>query len=216
MPSPDAKTYTVKNIKGDEIGEIALADDVFDTEVHEHLLWECVKWQLAKRRAGTHSTKRRGEVSGTTHKPHRQKGTGRARAGSQRAAQWVGGGSVFGPKPRDYAYNMPRKARRKALRAALSLRNHEKQLIIVDGFSVEDGKTKNVAAALAALGSPHPEWSTLIVDDKENQSLVRGVRNLRAAKWIAPEGLNVYDILKHETLVLTAASAKVVEEALRP
>ncbi len=216
MPSPDAKNYTVKNISGDSVGEIELADAVFDTEVHEHLLWECVKWQLAKRRAGTHNTKRRGEVRGTTRKPYRQKGTGRARAGSQRAAQWVGGGSVFGPKPREYGYNMPRKARKKALRAALSLRNHEQRLVIVDAFAVDGGKTKNVANALAALGAPQPGTSALIVDATENEALVRGARNLRAAKWIAPEGLNVYDILNHETLVLTTASAKAVEEALQP
>jgi large subunit ribosomal protein L4 len=214
--SPDAKTYTVKNIAGDDVGEISLDDAVFDTEVHEHLLWECVKWQLAKRRAGTHATKRRGEVRGTTRKPYRQKGTGRARAGSQRAAQWVGGGSVFGPKPRSYAYNMPKKARKKALRAALSLRNQEARLVIVDAFAVDGGKTKSVASALAALGAPQPGSSALIVDTSENGELVRGARNLRASKWIAPEGLNVYDILNHETLVLTTASAKAVEQALQP
>lgn len=216
MSTPDAKKYTVKNISGDNVGEIELSAAVFEAEVHEHLLWECVKWQLAKRRAGTHNTKTRSEVVGTKKKPYRQKGTGRARAGSTHSAQWVGGGRVFGPRPRSYEYPMPRKARKKALRAALSLRLREQKLVILDAFPVADGKTKNVVAALGALGAPQPVTSALIVDAGENQELVRGARNLRASKWLAPEGLNVYDILNHETLVLTAASAKAVEAALQP
>ena len=216
MPTPDAKNYTVRNIAGDSVGEIELSDAVFEAEVHEHLLWECVKWQLAKRRSGTHSTKRRGEVRGSTKKPFRQKGTGRARAGSIRAAQWVGGGSVFGPKPRSYEYPMPKKARKKALRVALSLRLREEKLVIIDSFPVEDGKTRNVTKALEALGAPQPTESTLIVDAQDNEELVRGARNLRSSKWLAPEGLNVYDILNHQILILTAASAKAVDDALKP
>ena len=216
MPTPDAKTYSVRNIAGESVGEIELSSAVFEAEVHEHLLWECVKWQLAKRRAGTHSTKRRGEVRGSKKKPFKQKGTGRARAGSVRAAQWVGGGSVFGPKPRSYAYAMPKKARKKALRAALSLRLREEKLVILDSFPVEGGKTGNVAKALGAIGSPQPSSSALIVAPGDNVELVRGAKNLSASKWLAPEGLNVYDILNHETLVLTAASAKAVDDALQP
>jgi large subunit ribosomal protein L4 len=216
MPTPDAKNYTVKNLAGDAVGEIELSDAVFDSEVHEHLLWECVKWQLAKRRAGTHSTKRRGEVRGTTRKPYRQKGTGRARAGTTRAAQWVGGGSVFGPKPRSYEYPMPKKARKKALRSAVSLRQQEEKLIILDSFPVEEGKTRNVAQALGALGVPQPAESVLIVDTTDNEELIRGARNLRSSKWLAPDGLNVYDVLNHQTLILTAASAKAVDDALKP
>jgi large subunit ribosomal protein L4 len=206
----------VKNVKGERVGEIELDDAVFGAEVHEHLLWEVVKWQRAGWRAGTHSTKRRGEVSGSKIKPWRQKGTGRARQGNRRAPHWVGGGSVFGPRPRDYSYAMPRKARKKALRSALSLRVKEQKFIILDSFPVEGGKTRNVAGALAALGAPQPAESVLIVDSTANESLVRGTRNLASSKWLAPEGLNVYDVLNHKTLVMTSETAKAVEQALRP
>ncbi|MCG8423232.1 MAG: 50S ribosomal protein L4 [Proteobacteria bacterium] len=209
-------TLEVKNTKGDRVGEVELDDAVFAVDVHEHLLWEVVKWQRAKRRSGTHSTKRRGEVRGSKIKPYRQKGTGRARQGSRRAPQWVGGGSVFGPKPRSYEYNMPKKARKKALRSALSLRLKEDRLVVVDQFPVEDGKTKNVVGALANLGVPQPDERVLIVDSPDNVELTRGTRNLRSSKWLAPEGLNVYDVLNHKTLVMTSATAKAVEKALLP
>lgn len=206
----------IKNVQGESVGEIELDDAVFGADVHEHLLWEVVKWQRAKRRSGTHSTKRRDEVRGSKIKPFRQKGTGRARQGSRRSPQWVGGGSVFGPKPRDYAYSMPKKARKKALRAALSLRVKEDRLIVLDEFPVDGGKTRNVTGALSALGAPQPEAKVLIVDSSDNALLVRGARNLPRSKWLAPEGLNVYDVLNHQTLVITSATAKAVEEALRP
>lgn len=206
----------VKNTAGTTVGEIELDDAVFGADVHEHLLWEVVKWQRAKRRAGTHSTKRRGEIRGSNIKPYRQKGTGRARQGSRKAPHWVGGGSVFGPKPRSYAYAMPKKARKKALRSVLSLRVQEQKLIVLDAFPVENGKTKNVVHALGALGASQPDERVLIVDSGDNAELVRGVRNLRSSKWLAPEGLNVYDVLDHRTLVITKATAKALEEALRP
>src|SRR5687768_4449513 len=141
----------IKNTSGKSVGSIELDDAVFGAEVHEHLLWEVVKWQLAKRRAGTHFTKRIGEVRGSTKKMWKQKGTGQARSGSRRAPHWVGGSSVFGPRPRDYDYRLPRQAKRIALRSALSLRVGEGKLIVVDDFKA-DGKTKNVASSLAALG----------------------------------------------------------------
>jgi large subunit ribosomal protein L4 len=203
----------VKNIKGVKTGDLTLDDAVFAAEVNEHLLWETVKWQLAKRRAGTHMTKRRGEVQGTKKKPWKQKGTGRARAGNLRSPVFVGGATTFGPRPRDYEYAMPRKARKQALRAALSLRAKEHRLIVLDQFPVQAGKTRSVVAALNALGAGD---KVLIVDDKDNELLTRGTRNLVAHKWLAPEGLNVYDVLDHDTLLITAASAKAVEQALRP
>jgi large subunit ribosomal protein L4 len=206
----------VKNISGEKTGDIELDDSVFAAEVHEHLLWEVVKWQLAKRRSGTASTKLRGEVHGSHAKPFKQKGTGRARAGSTKSAQHVGGGRIFGPRPRSYDYALPRKARKKALRAALSLRAQENQLIVLDSFPVDGGKTRNVAKALEALGISQPASKVLIVDDRENEALVRGAKNLRSSKWLAPEGLNVYDVLNHATLVITSTMAKQVEEALRP
>ena len=131
----------VKNLSGKNVGSIDLDDTVFGAEIHEHLLWEVVKWQRAKRRAGTASTKRLGEVRGSSKKVWKQKGTGQARQGSRQAPHFVGGGSVFGPKPRDYSYTMPRKAKKLALRSALSLRVSEQKLIVVDNFAT-DGKTK--------------------------------------------------------------------------
>jgi large subunit ribosomal protein L4 len=201
----------LKNITGKAVGSIDLDDAVFGAEVHEHLLWEAVKWQLAKRRAGTASTKRMGEVRGTSKKIWKQKGTGQARHGSRQAPVFVGGGSVFGPKPRDYEYDMPRKAKKAALRAALSLRASEQKIVVLDNFST-DGKTKSVAAAIKALGGN----KALLVDAKTNENLQRGAKNLAASQWIAPEGLNVYDILRHDTLVLTQDAAKAVTEALKP
>ena len=204
----------IKNTAGKNVGSIDLDDAVFASEVHEHLLWEAVKWQQAKRRAGTASTKRLGEVRGSAKKMWKQKGTGQARQGSKRAPHWVGGSSVFGPKPRDYEYQLPRQAKKAALRSALSLRVAESKLIVLDKFDT-DGKTKSVTAALAALGIAQPAHKVLIVDGKDNASLTRGARNLPSSKWLAPEGLNVYDILRHEAVVITSASAKSVEAALK-
>jgi large subunit ribosomal protein L4 len=212
----------VKNISGKSVGSIDLDDAVFAAEVHEHLLWEVVKWQLAKRRQGTASTKRLGEVRGSTKKMWKQKGTGQARSGSRRAPHWVGGASVFGPKPRDYGYEMPRKAKRTALRSALSLRASENKIVVVDSFDT-DGKTKTVAQALSTLGATVPKGNknhkktskALIVDAKTNANLVRGAKNLAASQWLAPEGINVYDILRHETLVLTKAALESITTALK-
>ncbi|ACY16503.1 50S ribosomal protein L4 [Haliangium ochraceum] len=206
----------IKNTAGETVGDIDLDDAIFAEEVHEHLFWEVVKWQRARRRAGTHSTKRRGEVRGSNIKPYRQKGTGRARQGDRKAPHWVGGGSVFGPKPRSYDYALPKKVRKKALRSALSLRAKEQKLVVLDAFPVEGGKTRNVVSALAALGAAHTDNRVLIVDAGDNLDLIRGTRNLRGSKWLAPEGLNVYDILDHSTLVMTSATVKAVERALQP
>ena len=200
----------VKNLTGKSVGSVDLDDAIFGAEVHEHLLWEAVKWQLARRRAGTASTKRLGEVRGSAKKVWKQKGTGQARQGSRQAVHWVGGGSVKGPRPRSYDYKLPRQVKKAALRAALSLRAAEHKLIVLDNFST-DGKTKSVATALAALGTNN---QALIVDAKTNTNLVRGAKNLSASQWLAPEGLNVYDILRHGTLVLTQDALKQVVDAL--
>lgn len=205
----------VKNTTGTNVGQIELADDVFATEVHEHLLWEVVKWQLAKRRAGTASTKRMSEVVGSSKKVWKQKGTGQARQGSKKAPHWVGGGSAFGPKPRSYEYTIPKKVKKQALRSALSLRAGEQKLIVVDKFPVGDKQlTKAVAAALKNLGLAQPTSKVLIVDAKDNTALVRGARNLASSQWLAPEGLNVYDILRHETVIISQGAVKQIEAAL--
>jgi large subunit ribosomal protein L4 len=202
----------VKNLSGKSVGSIDLDDAVFGAEIHEHLLWEVVKWQRAKRRAGTASTKRLGEVRGSSKKVWKQKGTGQARQGSRQAPHFVGGSSVFGPKPRSYEYNMPRKAKKLALRSVLSLRAKENKLIVLDAFDT-DGKTKSVAAALKTLETGN---KALIVDSKDNTKLVRGAKNLASSQWLAPEGVNVYDVLRHETLVLTKAAVDAITAALKP
>jgi large subunit ribosomal protein L4 len=206
----------VKNISGTNVGSIDLDESVFGAEIHEHLLWEVVKWQLAKRRSGNASTKRLGEVRGSSKKVWKQKGTGQARQGSRQAPHWVGGASVFGPKPRSYDYAMPRKAKKAALRAALSLRASEQKIVVIDNFSIggPKGSTKSVATALAALGVSQPSHKVLIVDAKDNGNLVRGARNLPSSQWVAPEGVNVYDILRHQTLVLTQAAVASITAAL--
>jgi large subunit ribosomal protein L4 len=205
----------VKDISGKTVGSVELDDAVFADEVNEHLLWEAVKWQRAKARGGNASTKTRGDLSRSNIKPWKQKGTGRARSGDKSSPVWVGGGQTHGPKPRDYEYTMPRKARKKALRSALTVRAREQKIIVLDKFAV-DGKTKSVSGALKALGVAQPKSKVLIVDASENEGLVRGTRNLKSSKWLAPEGLNVYDVLKYETLVLTRTSLDKVHAALRP
>ena len=212
MPKLDVKNITGKNVRS-----IDLDETVFGAEIHEHLLWEVVKWQLAKRRSGNASTKRLGEVRGSSKKVWKQKGTGQARQGSRQAPHWVGGASAFGPKPRSYDYAMPRKAKKAALRAALSLRASEQKIVVIDNFSIggPKGSTKSVATALAALGVAQPAHKVLIVDVKDNGNLVLGARNLQSSQWIAPEGVNVYDILRHQTLVLTQAAVASITAALK-
>jgi large subunit ribosomal protein L4 len=180
----------VKNTQGKGVGSVDLDDAVFGADVNEHLLWEAVKWQLAKRRAGNASTKRLGEVRGSAKKVWKQKGTGQARQGSRQAPHWVGGGSVFGPKPRDYGYELPRKIKKAALRSALSLRASEQKLVVLDNFTT-DGKTKSVAAALAALGAGA---KALIVDAKSNELLVRGAKI--AGPIPLPTKINKYTVLR--------------------
>jgi large subunit ribosomal protein L4 len=195
------------NIEGKKVGNIELADAVFATPVKEYLLWEVVKAQRAARRAGTHATKTREFVRGGGKKPYKQKGTGSARQGSSRAPHFVGGGRVFGPHPRDYSYTVPKKVRRAALASALSLRAQEKKLVVLDKLTFDAPKTKQLVGILKALGAP----SAVVVDGKENVHLSKSARNLPKSKFLAPEGLNVYDILDHETLILTEGAVRAIE-----
>jgi large subunit ribosomal protein L4 len=197
----------IVNIEGKKVGQVNLADEVFGARVKEYLLWEIVKAQQAAKRAGTHDTKTRDEVRGGGKKPYKQKGTGNARQGSNRAPNFVGGGKVFGPHPRSYAYTVPKKVKRAALSSALSLRAQEKKLVIVDTLSFEAPKTKRLAGILKVLGAD----SAVVVDGKTNTNLSKSVRNLPKAKYLAPEGLNVYDILNHPSLVITAGAVKAIE-----
>ena len=203
-------TIEVKNLDGKSVGKVELDDSVFGVEVNEHLLWEVVKAQRAKRRVGTHSTKRRDEVRGGGKKPYKQKGTGNARQGSTRAPHFVGGGKVFTPKPRDYEYHVPKKVMAGALRSALSLRAKEQKIVVVDSFTLDAPKTKLVDKALTTLGAK----SALLVDGA-NDTLKKSTRNLQHAKYLAPEGLNVYDVLDHETLIMSRATLDAVTARLK-
>jgi large subunit ribosomal protein L4 len=202
----------IVNIEGKKVGSADLADAVFGTKVKDYLLWELVKAQQAAKRAGTHATKTREFVRGGGKKPYKQKGTGNARQGSSRAPNHVGGGKVFGPHPRDYEYTVPKKVKRAALASALSLRAQEKKLVIVEGFSFTAPKTKQMATILKVLGAD----SAVVVDGKTNVNLSKSVRNLPKSKYLAPEGLNVYDILNHPSLVIAAGAVKAIEARVLP
>ncbi|HYT58481.1 MAG TPA: 50S ribosomal protein L4 [Verrucomicrobiae bacterium] len=188
----------------------ALNEAIFGAKTRSHLLHQAVVMQLANRRAGSAATKSKGFVKGGGKKPWRQKGTGRARAGSIRSPIWVGGGTTFGPQPRDYSYRMPRTARREALLSALSLKNRDGKIIIVDKFELDEVKTKLMVRALAELKVD----SALLVIPKSDVKIERSARNLPKVKVLRVEGLNVYDLLRYEHLILTEGALKLLEERL--
>ena len=202
--------FDVYSLDRKKVGEIDLKDEVFAGPVNDHLFYEVVKAKLASDRSGTQAVKNRSLVSGGGKKPWRQKHTGRARQGSTRASQWVGGGKAMGPKPRNHAYDVPKKVRKLALRSALALRNSEQRFLIVDRWAPEAPKTTAAAGVLAALGVKR----ALVVDGAANVALKKSIRNIVGSDFLSTQGLNVYDILGHEYLVLTAESARKVEEAL--
>src|SRR5258707_533224 len=191
----------------EKIGELEVAGGVFGREGDLSLLHEAVRMQLANRRAGTASTKTKGLISGGGRKPWRQKGTGRARAGSTRSPIWRHGGTIFGPQPRDYSYKMPKKAWRKALCLAISDRARNGKLFVVESLELTDLKTKVAKAALDKLGLKH----ALIILGADDHKFLRAARNLAAHKVLAVEGLNVYDLLNYQELVMTTSTAKALE-----
>ena len=193
-------------------GDITLPAGTFDGPVRKHLLYEVVNMQRANKRAGTHATKTRGEVSGGGKKPWRQKGTGRARAGSSRSPIWTGGAIIFGPQPRDYSYRLPASARRSALRSALAARLREGALTVVDKIEIPDGKTKSLVQVLQTLGLER----ALIIIEAANPLLERAARNLPTVKVLRAEGANVYDILRHPQLVVTRASVDALRGRVAP
>ena len=203
-------TFDVYNLEKEKVGTIDLSDVVFAAKVNKHLLYEGVKMQQISRRSGTVAVKNRSLVSGGGRKPWKQKGTGRARQGSIRASHFVGGGKAMGPKPRDYAYRPPLQVRTGALCSALSLRAGEKSLWILDGFKLGEFKTQKAQAAMQKLGLA----GALVVDIAQNRELQRSVRNLERYDFLPPEGLNLYDVLKHHTLVLTVPTARSLEARL--
>lgn len=198
------------NAQGQVAGEVEVSDAVFGAEVKPHLHWQVVRWQQAKKRAGTHSVKTRATVSRVKQKAYRQKGTGRARHGSYAAPIFVGGGKVHGPSPRSYEHSVNKKVRAGALRSALSEKVASEKIKIVDDFGLSSIKTKKAAAVLDALGAA----KCLVVDGSRDDALDKSMRNLSSHKYLPAAGLNVYDILNCDTLVITKAGLEAVEGRL--
>ena len=203
--------WDVVNLDNEKIGTVELADSVFGVEVRRDILARAVNWQLAKRRAGTHKVKTRKEVSGTSKKPFRQKGTGRARQGSMKGPHMRGGGVVFGPVPRDHSHALPKKVRRLALKAALSAKRADGTLVVLDKAELEDAKTRVLAQRALTLG-----WGKALIIDGEtvDTNFARAARNLPGLDLLPSRGANVYDILRHETLVLTRTAVDKLVERL--
>ncbi|HHI96688.1 MAG TPA: 50S ribosomal protein L4 [Thermodesulfatator atlanticus] len=203
-------TVAVVNNKNEKVGEVSLREDIFNVPVKVGLLHEVVRWQMARWRAGTACTKTRGEVRGGGRKPWPQKGTGRARQGSIRAPHWVGGGVVFGPKPRDYEFKLNKRQRRLALKMALSVRAQEGKLKVVDDFGLDEIKTKKFVQFLKGLGVEN----ALVVVPERDEIIEKSARNLPKVKVLAVEGLNVYDVLNHEYLIIKQEALPKIEERL--
>ncbi|MFR4808633.1 MAG: 50S ribosomal protein L4 [Peptostreptococcus anaerobius] len=199
----------VLNVSGQNVGEIELNDSIFDIEVNEHVLYEAVKCQLANKRQGTQSAKTRAEVRGGGRKPWRQKGTGRARQGSIRSVQWVGGGVAFAPKPRDYSYSLPKKVRRLAMKSALSSKVQDKEIIVLDALSLEAPKTKEIVNLFKNVNAAK---KTLVVPAENDVNVVKSVRNIEGANVSHVSTLNVYDILNCDSFIITTDAVKKVEE----
>ncbi len=201
----------IVNMQGEKVKDLELPAAVFEAPIKPDLMHQALVRQMANRRLGTHKTKTRGEVSGGGRKPWRQKGTGRARAGSIRSPIWVGGGKAHGPRPRDYSQQMPRKMRRAALRSALSAKAAEKQIVVLDELRMEQPKTKEMAAMLRELVG---DESVLILTSGSNEAVEKSVRNLPRAKTLRANYLNIRDLLGHAKLLVEVASLEVLEANL--
>ncbi len=195
------------NSKGEKVSKTDLPETIFNAEVKPAVLHEVVKMQLAKKRSGTACVKHRSDVKGSTRKLFRQKGTGRARRGNIKSPLLRGGGSVFGPNPRSYAYTVPKKVRKLALRMALSSKLKDNELTVLDRFDMEEIKTKAFLSVIRTLGKEN----ALLVTDGKNEKLELSSRNLPGIKVLRAEGLNVYDILKYKDLILLESSLKMIE-----
>ena len=206
-------TTKVLDLANKEVGEIELPDTVFGVPLNEPLVHEAVRSFLANRRAGTSATKTRGDVSGAGRKLWRQKGTGRARIASLRSPLWKGGGNVHGPQPRDWSYNLPKKMRKRAMCAAISERLREGNLIIVDDWKLDGPKTKDF---INTLGSLKLTGKTLIVDSLKNTNLMLASRNVQTTKVVNSYGVNIYDLVNYQKLVLTPRTVEELAEILKP
>jgi len=204
-------TVKVRNLKNEEVGEVQLSDVVFGAPLNEPLIHAAVRNFMANARQGTSATKTRGDVSGAGRKLWKQKGTGRARIASLRSPLWKGGGNTHGPQPRDWSYSMPKKMRQGALRSALSERVREGNVFVVESWTLEEPKTREFSASLGKLGL---EGKTLIVDSLDNDNLILSARNYSRAKIVNSFGLNIYDLLYHDHLVLSRAAADELEQLL--
>lgn len=200
----------VYNLDGETTGEVEVSEKIFGAEVKTHLFWEVVRWQRAKKRAGTHKAKTRHEVKGSTQKAYRQKGTGRARHGDYKAPIFVGGGVAHGPRPRKYGFKLNKKVRAGALRSALSQKVALEQIKVVEDFQLMDARTRYAVAALDKLGT----GQRALVVDAGNDALKKSVRNLPKVKYLDVAGLNVFDLLKYENLVMTKAALEAAQERL--
>lgn len=199
------------NINGEQVGEVELTDNVFGVAVHQSVLHDAVVAYLANQRQGTHDTKTRAEVRGGGRKPWRQKGTGRARHGSTRSPIWRGGGIVFGPHPRDYSIKLPKKVRRLAMKSALSSKVESGNIVVLDQLQLEQPKTKDMARILNNLKISN---KALVVTADKNDNIIRSARNIPGVKPTSASHLNVYDLMAHQTLVITRDAVNRVEEVL--
>ena len=211
-------TVKVRNLKNKEVGEVTLSDAVFGVDYNEALVHAAVRNYLANRRQGTSATKTRGNVSGSGRKLWKQKGTGRARIASLRSPLWKGGGTVHGPQPRDWSYNLPKKMRRGALRSALSERLREGNLLIIEDFTISDPKTKVFMSTMGGLelATGKKAVKMLIVDSLDNENLIRSSRNVQKTKITNSYGLNIYDLLYHEKLLISKSAVEELSKMLDP
>ena len=200
---------SVYNIEGKEVDTIELNDAVFGVEVNEHVLYEVVKNQLANKRQGTQSAKTRAEVRGGGRKPWRQKGTGRARQGSIRAVQWIGGGVAFAPKPRSYRYTLPKKVRRLAMKSALTSKVQANEMIVLDALTMDAPKTKEFATILNNVNAAK---KALVVMAEKNENVIKSAANIPNVETALVNTINVYDILKYDSFIITTDAVKKVEE----
>lgn len=197
------------DISGAQIGELELNDNIFGIEPNQAVLYDFVKMQLANKRVGTASTKTRAEVRGGGKKPWRQKGTGRARVGSSRNPVWKGGGITFGPKPRDFSYKLPKKVRRLAMKSALSSKVIDSSIIVLDQFNLDEPKTKDFIRILDSLNIENP---TLVITADGDPNVTRSARNIPGVKPLKVDFMNVYDLLKYDTLLITRDAIARIEE----
>ena len=202
----------IYNANREKIGEIQLSDAIFGVKVKPGIIQEVIRWQLAKRRQGTACTKTRAEVSGTGRKPFRQKGTGRARAGSNTSPLWKRGGTVFGPRPRDYSYSLPKKMRKLGLKMALSSKVADSRLWVINDFEIEEIKTRKVKELLDRFGVE----KVIFVTAESNPVLERSARNIPYVKVLRQEGLNVYDVIRHEDVFIHESAVELLEKRLLP